>query len=133
MWPGSFSPESSSLSSVPTDITRYHDRLASAMECINKYQADDPIDLTKPILQAFRDSLPQEIRLKLFDDIVEISVSELKALASHLYGLILAPSESHVQTIVWSTQIIDTVGISEGTRSDSQSKSFSLLRSNIKH
>ena len=105
MWADRFSPESSSLSSVPTDITGYHDRLALVMERIDQYQADELTDSTKRVLQAFMNGLPQEGRLKLFDDILEVQVPELKDLASHLYSAILAPSGSHIPTIVWSTSL----------------------------
>ena len=100
-----FSAESSSLSSVPTDITLYHDRLASVMERIDEYQADNVTDSTKCILQAFMNGLPQEGRLNLFEDILEVQVPEVKDLASHLYSAILAPSEPHIPTIVWSTTL----------------------------
>ncbi|KAL9126693.1 MAG: hypothetical protein Q9217_004290 [Psora testacea] len=89
---GMSSPESSSLSSAPTDSTRYYISTANARARLRSYRPEGNDDKTVTLLEAFVEFLPREGACNIMDDIVQCESDEkLRQLAGNLNTAVLLP------------------------------------------
>jgi hypothetical protein len=92
--PTTFSPESSSLSSAPTNLTAHEDIVQRVNAVLKRYESTGTNDHTVITLEAFVKYLPRDGARNISDDILGCnSNEELGQLASHLLTGLLLPSQ----------------------------------------
>jgi len=97
--PATFSPESSSLSSAPTNLTAHEDMVQRVNSVLEGYEPGGPRDHTVTILEALVKHLPRDGARDVSDDILGCgSDEELRQLASHLLTAVLVPMKAHGRT-----------------------------------
>lgn len=91
---GTSSPESSALSSAPTDSTHYYISMANTQTRLRSYSPEGKDDETVTILKAFVELLPRDGAYNIVDDILQSESDEnLRLLASNLRTAVLIPSK----------------------------------------
>lgn len=92
--PATFSPESSSLSSVPTSLTAHEEMESNVRKKLASYQQTGINDPVVTILENFVQYLPRDGTQNISNDILDCDSDEkLRKLANHLLTAVLVPSE----------------------------------------
>jgi hypothetical protein len=100
--PATFSPESSSLPSAPTNLTAHEAMVQGVNTVLEGYEPGGPRDHTATILEAFVKHLPRDGARNVSDDIIGCGSDEkLRQLASHLLTAVLVPSQYIYSIPIW--------------------------------
>ncbi|KAI5795358.1 hypothetical protein DFH27DRAFT_484461 [Peziza echinospora] len=93
------SPSTSTLTSLPSNLTKYEPTQNDVQERLERYQATTAADNTKSILDAFSKYLPIDGRRNVCEDILQSTTDEdLKSLAKKLFTALLIPMKARGQT-----------------------------------